>query len=394
LDPSVRLFFKLSELAPYFPDSVMAHLAKNAPCYSATKEAHEKLYARDKEVRDGRVNEDHLFSPDPQDIVSDDFRELPFGELPILVAARLSLNFPILFQSIPLWSIDHEAGSSATPHRLRSPRFRKNWFSDGGITANFPIHFFDNAVPKWPTFGVYIAEKNRRVPATTPTTYLPEFHTSGRNERWNEIDGDDEVSNPPKLNTTGFFDFLLSIFGSTKDWADNANLRMPGTRDRVVTIYKNNPLIGGLNLNLAPNAVRNLGYITGREAGEKLVHKFATNPARINPVLQGTPGWLDHRWVRLNAYIGALKAQLAGFDAGIKGSTRVASAEQQISQATQVPPLHFDRFIEPTLSTAQAQALKTVVADIQRLEAQLNADTLVQPYQPAPKPRLKLAPQF
>jgi predicted acylesterase/phospholipase RssA len=28
------------------------------------------------------------------------------------------------------------------------------WFSDGGITSNFPVHFFDNALPRWPTVSL------------------------------------------------------------------------------------------------------------------------------------------------------------------------------------------------------------------------------------------------
>jgi predicted acylesterase/phospholipase RssA len=31
---------------------------------------------------------------------------------------------------------------------------QQNWFSDGGIASNFPIHFFDAWLPRRPTFGV------------------------------------------------------------------------------------------------------------------------------------------------------------------------------------------------------------------------------------------------
>lgn len=31
---------------------------------------------------------------------------------------------------------------------------QKNWFSDGGICSNFPIHFFDDWLPNRPTFGI------------------------------------------------------------------------------------------------------------------------------------------------------------------------------------------------------------------------------------------------
>ena len=54
------------------------------------------------------------------------------------VAARLSLSFPVLLSAIPLYD---EQGT-------------QHWFSDGGICSNFPLHFFDSPLPRWPTFGL------------------------------------------------------------------------------------------------------------------------------------------------------------------------------------------------------------------------------------------------
>ncbi len=42
--------------------------------------------------------------------------------------------------------------------------FLKCWFSDGGICSNFPIHFFDAPLPRWPTFGINL----RPLPKTRP----------------------------------------------------------------------------------------------------------------------------------------------------------------------------------------------------------------------------------
>ena len=30
----------------------------------------------------------------------------------------------------------------------------RRWFSDGGISSNFPVHFFDSPVPTRPTFAI------------------------------------------------------------------------------------------------------------------------------------------------------------------------------------------------------------------------------------------------
>ena len=41
---------------------------------------------------------------------------------------------------------------------------------------------------------------------------------------------------------------------------------MPGIRDRVVTVYKNDDTNGGLNLKLPARSIHELGYINGKEA--------------------------------------------------------------------------------------------------------------------------------
>ena len=65
-------------------------------------------------------------------------RALPSREnLPVVLAVRMSLSFPGLIAAVPL---------------CRDGKV--HWFSDGGITSNFPIHFFDSLLPRWPTFGL------------------------------------------------------------------------------------------------------------------------------------------------------------------------------------------------------------------------------------------------
>jgi len=31
------------------------------------------------------------------------------------------------------------------------------WFSDGGISSNFPVTLFDSPLPRWPTFAINLA---------------------------------------------------------------------------------------------------------------------------------------------------------------------------------------------------------------------------------------------
>ena len=85
----------------------------------------------------GEQFEDRLHLPAPADF-------------PVVVAARMSLSFPILISAIPLYAIDH--GRKDVPKEQLAPE--QCWFSDGGIISNFPIHFFDSPLPRWPTFGI------------------------------------------------------------------------------------------------------------------------------------------------------------------------------------------------------------------------------------------------
>ena len=97
----------------------------------------------------------------------------------MLVATRMSLSFPLLISAVPLHEPARrerrcEPVADAEPPRDNTnvadsmegltsggqscgpviTAFRVCWFSDGGISSNFPIHLFDAALPRWPTFGI------------------------------------------------------------------------------------------------------------------------------------------------------------------------------------------------------------------------------------------------
>ena len=98
-----RIFaFDPDEWADLFPDYVMKHLIREAESIDSSLR------------RDGKL-------------------PLPIGEaMPVIVAARMSLSFPGLFSMVPLYAVNYEE---------RDQPLKKVWFSDGGITSNFPIHF-------------------------------------------------------------------------------------------------------------------------------------------------------------------------------------------------------------------------------------------------------------
>ncbi|HYE99877.1 MAG TPA: patatin-like phospholipase family protein, partial [Planctomycetota bacterium] len=69
----------------------------------------------------------------------------PMRDLPVIVAMRMSLSFPLLIGAVPLHAVDADSGATV-PEPV--------WFSDGGIASNFPVHFFDSPLPGWPTFAI------------------------------------------------------------------------------------------------------------------------------------------------------------------------------------------------------------------------------------------------
>jgi hypothetical protein len=85
------------------------------------------------------------------------FHFLPEGDkLPVAVGMRLSLSFPILLSMVRLYTINTRAflrRRRGQDLQLTPDDLQPNWFSDGGISSNFPIHFFDRWLPDHHTFG-------------------------------------------------------------------------------------------------------------------------------------------------------------------------------------------------------------------------------------------------
>ncbi|MFN3685992.1 hypothetical protein [Salinarimonas sp.] len=156
-------------------------------------------------------------------------------DLPVVLAVRMSLSFPLLIAAVPL---HHEAAG----HRSRV------LFSDGGITSNFPIQFFDALLPSRPTFGIALEplreEDGRRVrlpmsdPKGAPLGVVP---------------------------ITGLRAFAATLFAAAADWHDRLQGTLPGYRERIVTIGLKSGE-GGLDLTMSPEAVDAIGALGQRAA--------------------------------------------------------------------------------------------------------------------------------
>lgn len=209
---------------------------------------------------------------EPQDIPNEyglnDLYKLPTGDaFPVILIARMSLSFPGLISAVPLYKFDR-----TLPRRDGSGEkgiLKRCLFSDGGISSNFPIHFFDSFLPGRPTFGVTLAEYNeeRHGAGKSARTMLPD-------DRLN----DDDL---PVRPITGVIGFAMAIVNTAKDWQDTLQRLLPGYSERIVEV-RLSPEEGGMNLDMDAETIRDIaGY--GKEAGERILSEFSFD---------------EHRWRR------------------------------------------------------------------------------------------------
>ncbi len=193
-------------------------------------------------------------------------------DLPVLIAVRMSLSFPVLFQAVPLWwrDIDHPALLKALDPKAPkvSAQWRRLWFTDGGISSNFPIHMFDAVLPSRPTFAFSLE------------TLPPEAAPSGARVIIPKNAGDGVGM--PTYDVTGMMGFAVSVLGSAKDWQDQLLARMPGQRERIAKVYLTAEE-GGLNLTMPRSRSRDL-----MRFGQAVGARFVAGEFNFN----------EHRWRR------------------------------------------------------------------------------------------------
>lgn len=230
----------------------------------------------------------------PEHIDGRDYYRLVDGDrLPVLVATRMSLSFPLLISAVPLHeparrerrcepvvesSTRHEeSGVVDSMEGLTSggqncgpviTAFRVCWFSDGGISSNFPIHLFDAALPRWPTFGINlvyprhadaISVVDRGRDPIEQAVFLPTENRQGWQRSYHSI--------AQPLAAAEMSGFLFSIVSTMQNWRDVLQARAPGYRDRIVHVSLQGDE-GGMNLDMPQDV---LGRIAakGSVAGER-----------------------------------------------------------------------------------------------------------------------------
>lgn len=205
-----------------------------------------------------------------------DLYPLPIGpDFPVLLVARMSLSFPGLISAVPLYRYDDQLKNSAE-------KVRRCLFSDGGISSNFPIHFFDTFLPNRPTFGI------------TLVAWDAERHADQRvslPDKWRQST---DLRIGPIRNLPQFLD---AIFGTAREWQDTLQSLLPGYAERIVEIRLDNSREGGLNLAMEATTIEQLSRY-GREAGRLLVETFDFD---------------EHRWRRALSLLPELEDTLRTF---------------------------------------------------------------------------------
>ena len=190
-----------------------------------------------------------------------DRRDAPRGHaMPVIVAVRMSLSFPFLVSAVPMVIRDIGKEKRLTLANGKVPGCieAEVWMTDGGLTSNFPIHFFDGPLPMRPTFALSLDELPLGEPE--PASRIT-VQTDAR-----------EGIFLPILPVRGVLGFGLSLLGVAKDWQDTLTAGMAGQRERIVRVSLTQNE-GGLNLDMPVETSRKL-MTYGEAAGQALLAKF------------------------------------------------------------------------------------------------------------------------
>ena len=359
-----RLFFSPKQWAAYFPEAIMKALKPVARPYAPAS-------ASDPPAERGAG----LF-------------ELPAGDLPLVVAVRLSLSFPLLFSCVPLYAIDYEA-------RREDRVLRLCQFSDGGLCANFPVHLFDAAMPQWPTFALLL---DRRLKAyRQQAVWLPLGEQQGRGDNWQRgvpgaAEDKHEDAKPPLERSRDKdkpWGLLLGMLATAKDWNDRVTGRLPQVRNRTLRFALKEGE-GQLNIGMPRERILSMAYRYGETASAELLSAYAPRPSG-----EPQPAWVQHKFVRAMVEMRALRRHLRGFGLSAQSQADGLDLRALLQEATRRPLLirsfNDPRKGLPELEAEDAQALARVVTAMEALETELAAcgDSLER-YVPDPEPELRL----
>jgi hypothetical protein len=330
---------------------------------------------------------------------------LPVGKaLPVIVATRMSLSFPVLISAVPLYTIKRSAIKGSNQIVPRETDLQRNWFSDGAICSNFPIHFFDSWFPTRPTFGINLVSAPEQAFRVVPDKNEPEqqkqvlladyqsiidadnlqiggydlYGTDHAEVRSVYLPRADDPVFPIWQEMNGLLPFVNSIMHTSRSYRDTLQSQLLSYRDRIVQI-RFEPHEGGLNLSMMADTIRNIQQ-KGATASEKICNYFQIE---------------HHQWNRLLVLMELMERQLKDLQESIDqiGWERIeALFEQQRRNAEPNPdqthfPFAHDDEVWVSDAVARIHAIYEFISHMKNLD--LHRET-----PPPPAPVLRITPEI
>jgi hypothetical protein len=283
-----------------------------------------------------------------------------------VVAARLSLSFPLLLSAVPLFAVDFRRPRNQKAKETDGGvlLYERCWFSDGGIGSNFPIHFFDGMLPGRPTFGVNLrpfllnddgTEVVQPPPDPCGSVSFPQAPQGEVAPEWNRFEG--------------LLAFPAAIVRTMQNWVDSTQMHLPGYRDRVIHIQLTDSE-GGMNLNMPPERVKALSE-RGRCAGRELCDNF---------------DWDRHRWTRFRTILLQLRRSLASMQDVYRGRPGQGESFASFLARYAAAPAYY-AMRNPSHADADLQALLAIDAAWTQQRLDLESKS------PRPEPLLRIMPR-
>jgi hypothetical protein len=247
--------------------------------------------------------------------------------LPVIVAVRLSMALPALFQAVKMYRIvslppvedDFGRRIRRNGQLLRPQTMAEElWFSDGGITSNFPVHFFDSPLPRWPTVSFNLG---------------PYPDTEPMQDVWLPRDYDAVPIRATPLEPSGL-SLVGAIFRTARTWRDSMQSAMPGYGNRIAQV-RSRRSEGGTNLFMPREVIASMA-LRGILAGARLRTRFSDDRQ-----------WDRFRWLRLRVAMsnferlrGTAKSRRQYYADVFTGPDWLRDAERQLTDVpteTEVP---------------------------------------------------------
>jgi hypothetical protein len=145
---------------------------------------------------------------------------------------------------------------------------------------------------------------------------------------------------------------------------------------------------GGVNIKMSQATIEKLSKEYGKPAADAFVRRFAAD---------GSKGWLEHRWVRFNRLLIALREQIDGVSVAIDFDRYThPPLREQLAKSVEAPPLEGpldpdeNMASEKKLDKAQVCELRRLLEALVTLESSFAMAGEHEPYVAEPRPSLRV----